>query len=134
MLAVVAAAAAVVTLLVIKTREDNARFALKNTEWVSVSAVNASGDEADLYEVYNVKYDNYQGRLNFDGNNRFELWLTPGDPDDGTHSGTYELKGDTVYAKFDEGTKAEFDVKRENGKITGIDIGYEEYVISFARK
>ena len=129
--AVVAAIVALTVFLVIKTNADNAKLELKNTRWVSQSAVNASGDEVDVREVYNVRYSNYQGRLEFNDKNGFELWLAPGDLDDGTHTGTYQLEGDKVNAVFDEGTEAEFDVVREDGKIRRIDVGYDNYIVRF---
>lgn len=128
---IVTAVAALTVFLVMKTHADNARFALKNTHWISKSALNASGDEVDVREVYNVRYSNYQGRLDFDGDNHFELWLAPGDVDDGTHTGTYELKENSVTAAFDEGTVVQFDVVRENGKIERIDVGYDDYTVCF---
>ena len=98
--AVALVCAAAVVLLVIN--------ALRNTEWKSVSALNASGDEVDVREVYNVRYSQYQGKLTFDSENGFELWLRPGDPSDGTHSGKYEIDGDKANVTFDEGTDTAF--------------------------
>ena len=80
-----------VVFIVITARRENAKFVLRNTYWVSQSAKDASGDEVDIHEVYNVRYSQYQGSLTFDGDNRFQLWLSPGDATDGTHSGTYEV-------------------------------------------
>lgn len=122
---------ALVSFLVMKTAEDNARHALRNTYWISQSAKNASGDEVDVHEVYNVKYTTYQGRLNFDGDNKFELWLAPGDMSDGTHSGTYELSDDKITATFDEGTITEFKVNRKDGNISSIEVNYGDYTVSF---
>ena len=128
----VAVIAAVVVFLVIKTNEDNAKRVLRNTTWVSKTATDASGDEVDVRQVYNSKYTNYQGTLRFgESDDKFELWLTPGEASDGTHSGTYELKEDKITAKFDEGTEAEFKVHRKDGKITQIDVYYDEYVVGF---
>ena len=94
--AVALVCAAAVVLLVINAHTENAKHVLRNTEWKSVSALNASGDEVDVREVYNVRYSQYQGKLTFDSENGFELWLRPGDPSDGTHSGKYEIDGDKL--------------------------------------
>ena len=123
--------AALVVFLVIQKNQDNARHELRSSYWVSQSAKNASGDEVDIREVYNVKYSNYQGRLEFDKDNGFELWLSPGDAADGTHSGTYEISGDTVKATFDDGSTAEFALTRRDGAIAQIDVNYGEYTVSF---
>lgn len=123
--------ASLVVFLVIRANMDNAKHELRSSYWVSQSAKNASGDEVDIREVYNVKYSNYQGRLEFDKDNRFEIWLSPGDSTDGTHSGTYEISGDVLTATFDEGTKAEFALTRKDGEITRIDVNYDEYTVSF---
>ena len=39
--------------------------------------------------------------------------------------------GIKVNAVFDEGTEAEFDVVREDGKIRRIDVGYDNYIVRF---
>ncbi len=123
--------AALVVFLVIKTNEDNARHALRNTTWLSQSASNASGDEVDIREVYNVRYSNYQGRLVFNSDDTFELWLAPGDLEDGTHSGKYTLEGDAVTATFDEGTVTQFKLNRKDGSIRSIELDYDEYTVRF---
>ena len=130
----IAAAAAIIALvvfLVMMPKEDKSAYSLKNTEWQSVSAVNASGDEVDIREVYNVKYSNYQGRLTFDDSGRFELWLSPGDAAGGDHSGTYTLKDDVISAVFDNGAAVDFGVRRKGGTVTQIDVAYEAYTVSF---
>lgn len=129
---ILAAAAALTVFLVIQTNADNARFALKNTRWISQSARTASGDEADIRDVAGVRYSNYQARLSFDNDSRFELWIAPGDADDGTHKGTYTLGDDGIEAAFDNGAKAHFDVIRSGGTITRIDVAYDTYIVSFA--
>ena len=131
--AVIAAAliAALVLLIVLRTNEDNAKHVLRSTVWVSQTAKTASGDEVDIREVYNVKYSNYQGRLTFDDSGRFELWLSPGDAAGGDHSGTYTLKDDVISAVFDNGAAVDFGVRRKDGKVTQIDVAYEEYTVSF---
>ena len=126
-----AAVAALVVFLVMKTNEDNAKRELKNTTWISMSALNASGDEVDIRQVYNNKYTTYKGTLSFDDGNKFELWLSQGDPSDGTHSGTYELKEDKISVKFDDGTENDFNIHRKDGKIAQIDVFYGEYTVRF---
>ena len=125
--------AAAVVLLVINAHSESAKHVLRNTEWKSVSALNASGDEVDVREVYNVRYSQYQGKLTFDGENGFELWLRPGDPSDGTHSGKYEIDGDKADVTFDEGTKTAFALTRTEGSITRIELNYDGYTVAFAR-
>ena len=123
--------AALVTFIVIVAVRDSAAHALRDTYWISQSAKNASGDEVDVREVYNVKYSNYQGRLTFDNDNGFELWLTPGDKDDGTHSGKYELSEKKLTATFDEGSIVDFPITRKDGKITSIEVPYDNYTVYF---
>ena len=77
----------------------------------------------------NNKYTTYKGTLSFDDGNKFELWLSQGDPSDGTHSGTYELKEDKISVKFDDGTENDFNIHRKDGKIAQIDVFYGEYTI-----
>lgn len=102
--------------------------------WNPVSAQNASGDEvADLSEVYNVMYSNYKGRLLFNNDGTFEFWMSPGDPDDGTHTGTFELEEDKIIASFDEGSVTEFPITRENGYIKTILVNYEDYKVYFGK-
>ena len=123
--------AAVIAILVVITVQDNAKHILRNTRWGSQTAKNASGDEVDIRSVYNVKYSTYQGQLTFDGENKFELWMSPGNKSDGTHSGVYELNGDTLSVTFDEGTKLDGKLTRKDGKITSIEIPYGEYFVTF---
>ena len=94
-----ALAVAAVVLFVIQAHRESAGHALRGTQWVSQSAKNASGDEVDIREVYNVKYTQYQGRLTFDDADHFELWLHPGDASDGTHTGTL-TSGNGVLAEL----------------------------------
>lgn len=131
--AVALVCAAAVVLLVINAHTESAKHVLRNTEWKSLSALNASGDEVDVREVYNVRYSQYQGKLTFDGENGFELWLRPGDPSDGTHSGKYEINGDKADVTFDEGTKTAFELTRTEGSITAIDVLYDGYTVTFVR-
>ena len=131
--AVALVCAAAVVLLVINAHTENAKHVLRNTEWKSVSALNASGDEVDVREVYNVRYSQYQGKRTFDGENGFELWLRPGDPSDGTHSGKYEIDGDKANVTFDEGTDTAFALTRSEGEITRIELLYDGYTVAFVK-
>ncbi len=131
--AVVLAAAVVIFIVVINQKESKAHE-LRNTYWVSETAKTASGDEVDIREVYNVRYSTYQGRLNFDGENGFELWMQPGDKGDGTHTGTYELDGDKGTAKFDSGDKTTFTVIRSDESISEIDLKYGDYTVGFFKQ
>ena len=128
---VAAVIACTVTAVVLINQHYKAANQLYDTRWVPVSAKNASEDEVELAEVYNVKYTNYQGYLTFDKEGTFQLWMSPGSPEDGTHSGTFELDGDTIKATFDEGTKTEFYIQREDGLIKTIKLGYDEYTVYF---
>lgn len=128
---VAAVIACTVTAVILINQHNKAANQLYDTRWVPVSAKNASEDEVDLAEVYNVKYTNYQGYLTFDKEGTFQLWMSPGSPEDGTHSGTFELDGDTIKATFDEGTKTEFYIQREDGLIKTIKLGYDEYTVYF---
>lgn len=128
---VAAVIACTVTAVILINQHNKAANQLYDTRWVPVSAKNASEDEVELAEVYNVKYTNYQGYLTFDKEGTFQLWMSPGLPEDGTHSGTFELDGDTIKATFDEGTKTEFYIQREDGLIKTIKLGYDEYTVYF---
>ena len=123
--------ACVVTAVVLINQHNKAANQLYDTKWVPVSAQNASEDEVELSEVYDVKYTNYQGNLTFGKDGTFQLWMNPGLPEDGTHTGTFELDGDTIKAAFDNGTKTEFYIQRENGLIKTIKLGYSDYTVYF---
>ena len=123
--------ACTVTAVILINQHNKAANQLYDARWVPVSAKNASEDEVELAEVYNVKYTNYQGYLTFDKEGTFQLWMSPGSPEDGTHTGTFELDGDTIKATFDEGTKTEFYIQREDGLIKTIKLGYDEYTVYF---
>lgn len=102
------------------------------TDWVSTSAVNASGDEVEMAEVYNTSYTSYQGSLSFKDDGTFSLWLTPGTSEDGTHSGKYTVNGDTITATFDDGeTTTSFYIHRNGDKIESISLNYEDYEVYF---
>ena len=128
---IAAVIACAVTAVVLINQHNKVANQLYDTRWVPVSAKNASEDEVELSEVYDVMYSNYQGNLTFSKDGTFELWMSPGMPDDGTHSGTFELDGDTIKATFDEGTKTEFYIQREDGLIKTIKLGYSDYTVYF---
>lgn len=102
---------------------------LYDVTWVPVSARNASEDEVDVQEIYDVYYSNYQGSLKFNKDGTFDFWMAPGLPDDGTHTGTFELDGDTIKVTFDEGTQTDFYIRREDGYIKTIKLGYNDYTV-----
>ena len=128
---IAAVIACTVTAVVLINQHNRAANQLYDTKWIPVSAKNASEDEVELSEVYDSKYSNYQGSLTFTKDGTFQLWMSPGIPEDGTHSGTFELDGDTIKASFDEGTKTEFYIEREDDLIKTIKLGYSEYNVYF---
>ena len=135
---VIGAAAAVlliaaVVFLVLMTRAEQAKYALNGTDWVAQSAKNASGDEVDVREVYQVRYAQYRGTLSFDDTHHFSLWLQPGDASDGTHTGTYEIAGDKAVATFDSGDVAAFPLVVRDGQVMQIEVAYDDYVVTFVQ-
>lgn len=106
---------------------------LGNTVWVPLKAADASGDEVDLNDIYNTYYSNYQGSLSFEENKTFELWMGPGDPTDGTHTGMYEQKYGKIYVHFDNDAEETFDI-RNNGETTLIVVPYGEYEVYFSKQ
>lgn len=123
--------AALVVFIVITSNIQREKDALKSTSWIPYSAKNASGDQVELNEIYQTKYTNYQGNLHFDDSNHFELWLSPGVSDDGTHTGTYELFDDKLTASFDDGTKSDFQITKQDNQITSIEVVYDKYTVTF---
>lgn len=108
---------------------------LEGSLWVPRGADNASGDEVSLNEIYNTKYDNYRGSLTFKNDKTFELWLTPGEADDGTHKGVYELtEGDEIAVLFDDGTQTSFLIHRDGAEIDNISVLYDGYTVYFIRQ
>ena len=108
---------------------------LTNCRWTASSAVNSSGDEVELSEVYNTKYSTYKRALEFKDDCTFLLWLSPGDPDDGTHSGQYTVKDDsTVDVVFDEGTVTSFKLERNNDEIQYVVVSYDNYEVYFKKE
>lgn len=106
---------------------------LENTSWKSVSAYDADGEEVDLLEVYNNNYSEYQGSMNFKEDYAFTYWMTAGNPEDGTHSGTYTFNNDdTLTAIFDSGEEETFTIIRnEDDTIKRIETPYGDYTIWF---
>lgn len=130
--ALISAFAAALICLIVFTA-CNGSVNLSDTLWIPASANNASGDEVDIREVYNSHYSNYQGSLSFSSNGTFELWLSAGDPTDGTHTGTYELAGDKINVLFDDDTQSQFEVKK-SGDSEFIIVTYNEYDVTFTRQ
>lgn len=105
---------------------------LCNTNWIPTSATDASGDEADMAQIYNNNYTSYRGSLDYLDNNSFSFWMTPGAADDGTHSGTYEVADEnTVNMYFDDGTNTQFSIKYNDGKVLSVEVNYDGYKVTF---
>lgn len=103
--------------------------------WIPTSAQNASGDEVEIAEVYNTNYTSYQGSLAFSDDGTFSIWLSPGTPDDGTHSGAYRLTDEnTIDVVFDEGTFTSFEIKRNGDDIENIVVNYNDYEVYFSKQ
>jgi hypothetical protein len=105
-----------------------------NTIWRSKSAYDASADEVDITTVYNNRYDNYQGSLTLKSSGEFEFWMSPGDPEDGTHKGdyTYDREKEQLSATFDSGEEATFKIIRNSDNtIDHIEVPYEDYTVWF---
>lgn len=98
--------------------------------WVPYQAQDADGKAVELGEIYQSYSDQYQGSLTFREDGTFSLWLTPGEGDDGTHSGTYELQDGQISACFDEGTQTAFTVGEKDG-VYFISLGYGDYTVYF---
>jgi len=109
---------------------------LTSSAWVPEGAKNASGDEVEMSEVYNTNYSAYQGSMSFSDDGTFTLWLSPGSPDDGTHSGKYTVSAsDKVNLSFDDGTNTSAALTQKNGKISAVVLKYNDYEIeTFLRK
>ncbi len=130
--ALISAFAAALICLIVFTA-CNGSVNLSDTLWIPASANNASGDEVDIREVYNSHYSNYQGSLSFSSNGTFELWLSAGDPTDGTHTGTYELAGDKINVLFDDDTQSQFDIVTKGGEQC-IVVTYDGYDVYFTKQ
>lgn len=108
--------AAIIVVAIVFSRNPNADLIDKT--WVSYKAYNSSNEEVELSAVYNNRYTNYQGRLLFNNNGTFEIWLTVGDANDGNHKGTYTYNGEVINVQYSLGVEEKFQVsKDESGKI-----------------
>lgn len=114
---------------------SSAKDKLADTSWIPSSAKSASGDEVEMIDVYETNYTAYQGSLSFNDDGTFNFWLTPGDPNDGTHSGKYTLSDDKskINAEFDNGVTTEFSIIRDNGDISYISVDYNGYKVQFVK-
>ena len=114
---------------------DSAKLSeLCNYQWISSSAVNSSGDEVSMAEVYNTNYSSYQGTLNFKDDYTFSLWLSPGSIEDGSHTGIFEIVDDSkIDVIFNDTTYTSFYIHRENGEISSISLNYEDYEVFFTK-
>ncbi len=125
----------ILIVVIVSLNSDSNVSELCDYAWIPYTAHNASGDEVEMSEVYNTNYSSYQGSLTFKDNGTFSLWLSPGTPDDGTHSGTYKLESDDKIAiLFDEGTQTKFDIIRDNGEIKNIILNYNAYEVIFSKQ
>lgn len=108
---------------------------LTSSAWVPEGAKNASGDEVEMSEVYNTNYSAYQGSMSFSDDGTFTLWLSPGSPDDGTHSGKYTVSAsDKVNLSFDDGTNTSAALTQKNGKVSAVVLKYNNYEITFVKQ
>ena len=108
---------------------------LTSSAWVPEGAKNASGDEVEMSEVYNTNYSAYQGSMSFSDDGTFTLWLSPGSPDDGTHSGKYTVSAsDKVNLSFDDGTNTSAALTQKNGKVSAVVLKYNDYEITFVKQ
>ena len=115
--------------------ENKKLSALCDYTWVPSTANNASGDEVELAEIYDTNYTSYQGSMIFEDDGKFSLWLRPGDPSDGTHSGTYILNGNKcIDVTFDNGATNTYELKYTDDEITAIIVDYNNYEVCFVRQ
>ena len=99
---------------------------LTSSAWIPEDAKNASGDEAEMSA--------YQGSMSFSDDGTFTLWLSPGSPDDGTHSGKYTVSAsDKVNLSFDDGTNTSAALTQKNGKVSAVVLKYNDYEITFVK-
>lgn len=126
---------ALVILIIYFSVSVNRSKEICNYTWIPESAQNSSGDEVEMSEIYNTNYSTYQGSLNFNPDGSFSFWMTPGDSDDGTHSGKFFVESDDeISAEFDDGTKTTFKIMRKNGTVDGVLVNYGEYKIYFTHE
>ncbi|MCH5297059.1 MAG: hypothetical protein J1E85_05250 [Ruminococcus sp.] len=124
----------IASIVIVNANSDTAKIKneLCKAKWTPLSATDASGDEVDMAQVYNTDYSSYEGSLEYSDDNTFSFWLSPGSPDDGTHTGTYEVADDkTVNMYFDDGTNTRFSINCEDNKVLSIEVNYDGYLIIF---
>ncbi len=85
-----------------------------------------------MAQIYNTEYSSYKGSLEYRDDDTFSFWMSPGSPDDGTHSGRYEVADNsTVNMYFDDGTNTNFGIKYVDGKVLAVEVNYDSYKITF---
>ena len=131
--------ALVVTIIVISMKswsQNSVNEELYRNSWVPITANNASGDEVEMSEIYNTNYTSYQGSMSFREDGTFSLWLSPGTPDDGTHTGKYTVLDDaSISVKFDDGTETGFDIiHNDDESIAYIVVYYSDYDVYFTKQ
>lgn len=125
----------IVAIVAVNVISSSKTAELTSSVWVPQGAKNASGDEVEMREVYNTNYSAYQGSMSFSDDGTFKLWLSPGDPDDGTHNGKYTLSdSDKITLSFDDGTNTTATVKQKNGSISAVVLKYNDYEITFVKQ
>lgn len=123
---VIAVITAAIIIFLVLFSNNNAK-GITGKSWVSKKAYTASGDEAELADIYNNRYTDYEGSLQFTDDGRFEIGLTPGDPDDGTHKGTYTYENGKISVTYDNEETARFDVVCfQNGDVEYISVPYAD--------
>lgn len=130
-------AVAVAGIIVSVVLFGNKGYDITSKIWYSQSATTASADEVDLAYIYSNNYSSYQGSMTFRDDNTFELWLTAGNPDDGTHKGKYSLEENKINVTFDNGEERVYTIHtNDKGDITQIEVPYansygEEFIVYF---
>lgn len=130
-------AVAIVGIIVSLILFGNRGYDITNKIWYSQHATTASADEVDLQEIYKNNYSTYQGSLTFRDDSTFELWLTAGNPDDGTHKGKYSVNENKINVTFDSGTEKVYTIHADDkGNITEIEVPYtdnygDEFIVYF---
>lgn len=123
-----------VFVVILNTNSDTSKIKkdLCKTYWTPISARNASDDEVEIEQIYNTEYSSYKGSLEYHEDNTFSFWMSPGSPDDGTHSGKYEVADNsTVNMYFDDGTNTKFGIEYADGKVLFVEANYDNYKIKF---
>lgn len=124
----------VAIVVILNANSDTAKIkkALCQNLWTPVSAQDASNDEVEMAQVYNTDYSSYKGSLEYYDDDTFNFWMSPGLPDDGTHSGRYEVSDNsTVNMYFDDGTNTKFSIEYSGDEVLAIEVNYDSYKITF---